>query len=112
MEALIVAPASVLRCYVLMNLKRGEPTHQHLGEMQMYVNYFDRYVKIDSELPSVGIVLCGGKNDAVVELTLPQDADIYAWQYRLNPPWKQELKAQLESIQEELGGPRETATDG
>ena len=102
----------LLRCYVLIDLKRGELTHQDLGQMQMYVNYFDRHVKTDAELPTVGIVLCGGKNDAVVELTLPQDANIYAAQYQLYLPSKQELKAQLESIQEELGGRRESATDG
>ena len=102
----------LLRCYVLIDLKRGELTHQDLGQMQMYVNYFDRHVKTDAELPTVGIVLCGGKNDAVVELTLPQDANIYASQYQLYLPSKQELKRQLESIQEELDGPREITTDG
>ncbi len=92
----------LLHCYVLIDLKRGELTHQDLGQMQMYVNYFDRYVKTDAELPTVGIVLCGGKNDAVVELTLPQDANIYASQYQLYLPSKQELEAQLASIQREL----------
>ena len=80
--------------------------------MQMYVNYFDRHVKTDTELPTVGIVLCGSKNDAVVELTLPRDASIYASQYQLYLPSKQELKAQLESVQKELGGSREGADDG
>ena len=112
MEALIATSATVLRCYVLTDLKCGESTRQDLGETQMYVYSFDRYVKTDAELPTVSIVLCGGTNDAVVALTLPQDANIYARQYRLYPPWKQELKAQLESIQGELGGPRETETDG
>ena len=101
----------LLRCYVLIDLKRGELTHQDLGQMQMYVNYFDRYVKTDDELPTIGIVLCGRKNDAVVELTLPKDANIYASKYQLYLPSKQELVAQLESIQRELGEPRETATD-
>ena len=102
----------LLRCYVLIDLKRGELTHQDLGQMQMYVNYFDRHVKTDAELPTVGIVLCGSKNDAVVELTLPRDASIYASQYQLYLPSKQELKAQLESVQKELGEPRERASDG
>ena len=70
--------------------------------MQMYVNYFDRYVKTDDELPTIGIVLCGRKNDAVVELTLPEEANIYASKYQLYLPSKQELVAQLESIQREL----------
>ena len=92
----------LLRCYVLIDLKRGELTHQDLGQMQMYVNYFDRYVKTEDELPTVGIVLCGRKNDAVVELTLPEEANIYASKYQLYLPSKQELAAQLESIQREL----------
>ena len=92
----------LLRCYVLIDLKRGELTHQDLGQMQMYVNYFDRYVKTDDELPTIGIVLCDRKNDAVVELTLPEEANIYAPKYQLYLPSKQELVAQLESIQREL----------
>ena len=92
----------LLRCYVLIDLKRGEMTHQDLGQMQMYVNYFDRYVKTEDELPTVGIVLCGSKNDAVVELTLPDDANIYASKYQLYLPSKRELTAQLQSIQREL----------
>ena len=100
----------LLRCYVLIDLKRGELTHQDLGQMQMYVNYFDRYVKTDDELPTIGIVLCGRKNDAVVELTLPEEANIYASKYQLYLPSKQELVAQLESIQRELNY-REGADD-
>ena len=92
----------LLRCYVLVDLKRGEITHQDLGQMQMYVNYFDRYVKTEEELPTVGILLCGSKNDAVVELTLPEDTNIYASKYQLYLPSKRELTAQLQSIQREL----------
>ena len=92
----------LLRCYVLIDLKRGELTHQDLGQMQMYVNYFDRYVKTNDELPTIGIMLCSRKNDAVVELTLPEEANIYASQYQLYLPSKQELVAQLKSIQREL----------
>ena len=72
--------------------------------MQMYVNYFDRYVKTDDELPTVGMVLCHRKNDALVELTLPEDANIFASKYRLYLPSKEELKAQLERTEEELEG--------
>ena len=92
----------LLRCYVLIDLKRGKLTHQDLGQMQMYVNYFDRYVKTEEELPTVGIVLCSRKNDALVELTLPKEANIYASKYQLYLPSKQELKAQLEHIRQEL----------
>lgn len=92
----------LLRCYVLIDLKRGELAHQDLGQMQMYVNYFDRYVKTDEELPTVGILLCDRKNDAVVELTLPEDTHIYASKYQLYLPSKQQLAAQLESVRREL----------
>lgn len=88
----------LLRCYVLIDLKRDKLTHQDLGQMQMYVNYFDRYVKLEDELPTVGILLCSRKNEALVELTLPPDANIFATKYQLYLPSKEELIAQLESI--------------
>ncbi len=94
----------LLRCYVLIDLKRGELTHQDLGQMQMYVNYFDRHVKTDEELPTVGILLCDRKNDAVVELTLPEDTNIYASKYQLYLPSKQQFAAQIESVRQELEG--------
>jgi len=92
----------LLRCYVLIDLKRDKLTHQDLGQMQMYVNYFDRYVKTADELPTIGIVLCRRKNDALVELTLPKNANIFSPKYQLYLPSKEELKAQLEKIEEEL----------
>jgi len=55
----------LLRCYVLIDLKRDKLTHQDLGQMQMYVNYFDRYVKTEDELPTIGILLCHRKHDAL-----------------------------------------------
>jgi predicted nuclease of restriction endonuclease-like (RecB) superfamily len=94
----------LLRCYVLIDLKRGKLTHQDLGQMQMYVNYFDRHVKLDEELPTIGILLCHRKQDALVELTLPKDANIFATKYQLYLPSKEELKAQLEKIEAELRG--------
>jgi predicted nuclease of restriction endonuclease-like (RecB) superfamily len=87
----------LLRCYVLIDLKRDKLTHQDLGQMQMYVNYFDRYVKTEDELPTIGIVLCHRKNDALVELTLPKDSNIFASKYQLYLPSKEELKKQLEA---------------
>ena len=86
----------LLRCYVLIDLKRDKLTHQDLGQMQMYVNYFDRYVKTDDELPTIGILLCHRKHDALVELTLPKDSNIIASKYQLYLPSKEELKRQLE----------------
>ena len=94
----------LLRCYVLIDLKRDKLTHQDLGQMQMYVNYFDRHVKLPDELPTIGIVLCHRKNDALVELTLPQDANIFASKYQLYLPSKEELKARLEQITHDLEG--------
>lgn len=79
-------------------------THQDLGQMQMYVNYFDRHMKLPDELPTIGIVLCHRKNDALVELTLPESANIFASKYQLYLPSKEELKARLEQITQELEG--------
>lgn len=92
----------LLRCHVLIDLKRDKLTHQDLGQMQMYVNYFDRHVKLPDELPTIGILLCHRKNDALVELTLPKDANIFASKYQLYLPSKEELKARLEEITREL----------
>ena len=85
----------LLQCYVLIDLKTGKLTHQDLGQMQMYVNYYDRYVKQEFEKPTIGILLCEEKNDALVELTLPKEANIYAAQYSLYLPDKTLLQAKL-----------------
>lgn len=85
----------LLQCYVLIDLKTDKLTHQDLGQMQMYVNYFDRYIKQDFEKPTIGILLCETKNDSLVELTLPKDANIYAQQYALCLPDKKLLKEKL-----------------
>lgn len=92
----------LLQCYVLIDLKIDKLTHQDLGQMLMYVNYYDRFVKQEFEKPTVGILLCGKKNDALVELTLPKDANIYATQYELYLPDKNELQAKLKSWIEEF----------
>ena len=86
----------LLKSYVLIDLKRDKLTHQDLGQMQMYVNYFDRYVKLPDENPTIGIVLCHRKNDALVELTLPEKHNIHASEYQLYLPSKEELKKQIE----------------
>ena len=85
----------LLKCYVLIDLKIGKLTHQDLGQMQMYVNYFDRFVKNDQENSTVGIVLCKKKNTALVEITLPKDANIHAREYQLYLPSKEELQQKL-----------------
>jgi len=94
----------LLRCYVLIDLKRDKLTHQDLGQMQMYVNYFDQYVKTEHEASTIGIVLCHRKNDALVELTLPKDTNIYASNYQFYLPSKEELKHQLTRWVEEQNG--------
>lgn len=91
----------ILQCYVLVDLKVDKLTHQDLGQMMMYVNYFDRYKRLDFEKPTIGILLCPKKNDALVELTLPQDANIYAQQYALCLPKKEELQQKLKEWVEE-----------
>jgi predicted nuclease of restriction endonuclease-like (RecB) superfamily len=85
----------LLRCYVVIDLKIDKLTHQDLGQMQMYVNYFDRYVKTKGEKDTIGIVLCKKKHDALVEITLPKDANIHAREYQLYLPSKEELKKKL-----------------
>jgi predicted nuclease of restriction endonuclease-like (RecB) superfamily len=85
----------LLRCYVLIDLKLGKVAHQDLGQMQMYVNYFDRFVKTAEENSTIGIVLCKQKNKALVEITLPKDANIHAREYQLYLPSKDELQQKL-----------------
>ena len=92
----------LLQCYVLIDLKTEKLKHQDLGQMQMYVNYFDRYVKKDYEKPTVGILLCKKKNDSVVELTLPEDSNIYASDYSLYLPDKGLLQQKLAEWIEEF----------
>lgn len=87
----------LLQCFVLIDLKLGDITHQDLGQMQMYVNYYDRKVKLPTENPTVGILLCKKKNNAVVEMTLPKDnTQIFASKYELVLPDKKELMRLLE----------------
>ena len=85
----------LLRCYVLIDLKIGKLSHQDLGQMQMYVNYFDRHVKTAAERPTVGIILCKKKHEALVEITLPEDSAIYAAEYQLYLPSKEQLRRKL-----------------
>jgi predicted nuclease of restriction endonuclease-like (RecB) superfamily len=89
----------ILKCFVLIDLKIGEITHQDIGQMQMYVNYYDRFIKNNDENRTIGIILCKEKNDSVVEITLPKENEqIFAAKYQLYLPSKEELIQQLESI--------------
>ena len=94
----------LLRCYVLIDLKIDKLTHQDLGQMQMYVNYYDRYQKLPDENPTIGILLCKEKNDALVEITLPENSNVYASEYNLYLPDKKELQKKLKQWIEETGG--------
>ncbi len=91
----------LLRCYVLIDLKLGTLKHGDLGQMQMYVNYFDRFEKLDDENATVGIVLCKKNHAALVEITLPKDANIHAREYQLYLPDKELLRKKLEEWSEE-----------
>ena len=85
----------LLRCFVVIDLKIGKVKHQDIGQMQMYVNYYDRYEKTEDENPTVGILLCNDKNDKMVRLTLPEDSNIYASKYELYLPDKELLERKL-----------------
>ncbi|MDR0891061.1 MAG: PDDEXK nuclease domain-containing protein [Mediterranea sp.] len=92
----------LLQCYVLIDLKTKKLSHQDLGQMQMYVNYYDRYEKQIFEKPTIGILLCETANQSLVELTLPEDANIYAAQYALYLPDKTLLQQKLREWTDEF----------
>lgn len=88
----------LLKCFVIIDLKIGELEHGDLGQMQMYVNHYDRNVKAKTENPTIGIIICKSKNDAVVEITLPKNQkQIFASQYKLYLPSKAELKKLIQT---------------
>ena len=86
----------LLRCFVIIELKTHKLTHQDLGQLQMYVNYYDRYEKLPEENPTIGILLAADKNDAVVKISLPEDNQtILASQYKLYLPSEEVLREHL-----------------
>ncbi len=90
------------RRFVIFELKTGEVTHQDLGQLQMYVNYYDRTEKLPEENPTIGILLCTAKNDTLVKMTLPADNNtIVASKYQLYLPTEQQLIAEVEKIKKE-----------
>jgi predicted nuclease of restriction endonuclease-like (RecB) superfamily len=89
----------ILRCFVLFDLKLGSLKHQDIGQMQMYVNYYDRIVKLPDENPTIGIILCKDKKQAIVEMTLPENnKQIFASKYETVIPSKERLKELLNNI--------------
>ena len=86
-----------LKCYVVIELKTRKLKHQDLGQLQMYVNYFDQEIKTEDDNKTIGILLCSDKNDNVVKYTLPEDNNqIFASKYKLYLPSLEELKNELE----------------
>lgn len=89
----------LLQCFVLIELKTHKLTHQDLGQLQMYVNYYDRIEKQDYENPTIGILLCTDKNEAMVKISLPQNnQNILSSKYQLYLPTEEELKKELKRI--------------
>lgn len=92
----------ILKCFVLIDLKVGELKHQDIGQMQMYVNYYDRMVKLDDENKTIGIILCQNKSEAVVEFTLPENnTQIFASKYLTVLPSKETLIKLIENEETE-----------
>ena len=88
----------ILQCFVLLDLKIGKLTHQDLGQMQMYVNYYDRFEKSETENPTIGIILCKDKNKSLVEITLPKNNNqIFASKYQTVLPSKEDFQKLLNS---------------
>lgn len=86
----------ILKCFVLIDLKMGQLTHQDLGQMQMYVNYYTRELMNEGDNPPIGIVLCADKSEAVVRYTLPEDnSQVFASKYFTYLPTEDELKREL-----------------
>ena len=89
----------LLKCFVVVELKTGKLTHQDLGQLQMYVNYYDRNEKLPDENPTIGILLCTEKNDTVVRMTLPEDnKSILASEYKLYLPSSEQLIDEINEV--------------
>ena len=92
----------ILKSFVLIDLKIGELRHQDIGQLQMYVNYYDRFVKLDDENKTIGIILCQDKSETLVEITLPENNEqIFASKYQTVLPSKTELKKLIENKENE-----------
>ena len=89
----------LLRCFVIVELKTEKLTHQDLGQLQMYVNYYDRCEKLEDENPTIGILLCTDKNDTVVKMALPENnTTILASKYQLYLPTTEELIKEIDEV--------------
>jgi predicted nuclease of restriction endonuclease-like (RecB) superfamily len=91
----------LLRCFVVVELKTGKLTHQDLGQLQMYVNYYDRCEKQEDENPTIGILLCSDKNDTVVKMALPENnSTILASKYQLYLPTTEQLIREIDEVKQ------------
>ena len=91
----------LLRCFVVVELKTGKLTHQDLGQLQMYVNYYDRTEKLPDETPTIGILLCTSKNDTAVKMALPEDnKTILASEYKLYLPTTEQLAKEIDEVKQ------------
>ena len=91
----------LLRCFVVVELKTGKLTHQDLGQLQMYVNYYDRCEKQEDENPTIGILLCSDKNDTVVKMALPENnSTILASKYQLYLPTTEQLIKEIDEVKQ------------
>ena len=88
----------LLKCFVIIDLKIGKIKHQDIGQMQMYVNYYDRFVKTSDENPTIWILLSKDKNESLVEITLPENSNIFSKEYKLYLPTKEELLREISRI--------------
>ena len=97
----------ILKCFVLIDLKVGDLTHQDLGQMQMYVHYYERELMNEGDNPPIGIVLCADKSESVVKYTLPEnETQIFASKYKLYLPSEEELLRELHRIEASEGRER------
>ncbi|MBX9793486.1 MAG: DUF1016 domain-containing protein, partial [Burkholderiaceae bacterium] len=109
---------AVLKCFVLVDLKVGKLTHADLGQIQFYVNYYDRERRTEGDNPTVGLILCSDKNDAVVKYTLgeQQERNIFASRYQLHLPTEkqlqQELKRELRQLLPMTAPPKKKPREG
>ena len=102
----------LLKCFVLIELKTGELTHQDLGQLQMYVNYYDRKERLPEENKTIGILLCSNKNDSLVKMSLPEDnKTILAAEYKLYLPTEEGLLKELAKAQEKYDEAKSAAKE-
>ena len=94
----------ILKCFVIIDLKKGKLTHQDIGQMDMYVNMFDDLEKAEEDNPTIGIILCADKDNTVVKYSSINDRDnLFVSKYQVYLPTEEELKAEIERDVCELG---------